>query len=140
MKTSAPTTSTKLALSLSLGLFLLSASGCSVFMAAKQPPKKDLNVLTQGNPRALVLSELGQPLNTETKDGRRVDVFTFVQGYSKGAKAGRAFFHGAADILTVGLWEVVGTPTEATFDGKKMSVEITYDPSDRVDKVNYIQK
>jgi len=109
-------------------------------MAAKQPPKKNLGVLKEGTPRSLLLAEFGQPVATETKQGKKVDVFSFTQGYSKGAKAGRAVFHGAADVLTLGLWEVVGTPTEATFDGKKMAVEVTYDASDKVEKVVNLQK
>jgi len=104
-------------------------------MAAHQPDAKNLGVLAKGTPRNLVLAEIGQPKATEMRDGKRVDVFSFVQGYSKGAKAGRAAFHGAADVLTVGLWEVVGTPTEATFDGKKLAFEVTYDDHDNVEKV-----
>ena len=118
----------------------LSQSGCAVFMAAKQPPKKDLAVLGVGSPRSLVLAELGQPVSTETRDGKRVDVFSFTQGYSKPAKAGRALFHGAADIFTLGLWEVVGTPTEMVFDGKKMSFEVMYDADDRVENVADLSK
>jgi hypothetical protein len=60
------------------------------------------------------------------------------QEFSKGAKTGRAFFHGAADVFTLGLWEVVGTPTEAAFNGKKMAFEVTYDASDKVEKVGAI--
>ena len=115
-------------------------TGCSVFMAAKQPPKKNLGVLKEGTPRSLLLIEFGQPVATETKEGKRVDVFSFTQGYSKGAKTGRAVFHGAADVFTLGLWEVVGTPTEAVFDGKKMAFEVTYDASDKVEKVSTLQK
>ncbi|PAW80555.1 MAG: hypothetical protein B9S33_18255 [Pedosphaera sp. Tous-C6FEB] len=115
-------------------------SGCSVFMAAKQPPKKDLTVLNVGTPRNVIIAELGSPVHTETKDGLRMDIYNFVQGYSKGAKAGRAVFHGAADVLTLGLWEVVGTPTEGTFDGNRMSVEVRYDASDRVREVVTIKK
>jgi len=82
-----------------------------------------------------LLAETGQPQASEMKDGKRVDVFSFVQGYSKGAKTGRAFFHGAADVLTAGLWELVATPTEATFTGERMAYEVTYDSSDKVEKV-----
>ena len=121
-------------------LLALSLAGCSVFMAAKQPPKKNLGVLKEGTPRSMILAELGQPVASETKDGKRVDVFSFIQGYSKGAKAGRAVFHGAADVLTLGLWEVVGTPTEATFDGNKMAFEVTYDASDKAAKIVTLQK
>jgi hypothetical protein len=121
-------------------LCILLLTGCSVFMAAKQPPKKDLSVLTVGTPRNVLVAELGSPVHSETKEGLRIDVYNFVQGYSKGAKAGRAVFHGAADVLTLGLWEVVGTPTEATFDGNRMSVEVRYDANDRVKETITIKK
>ena len=93
-----------------LGL-IMHCVGCSVYMAARQPDKKNLDVLTVGTPRAMVLGELGQPVSTEIKDGQRTDVFAFTQGYGKGAKTGRAIFHGLADVFTLGLWEAVGTPT-----------------------------
>ncbi len=128
---------------LSLSLFVLMAinlTGCSVFMAAKQPSQKNLGVLKVGTPRSLVVAELGAPIVTETKNGKRVEVFSFVQGYSAGNKAGRALFHGVADVFTLGLWEVVGTPTEGTFTGNNMAFEVTYDASDRVEIVVAIQK
>jgi hypothetical protein len=118
-----------------LGATLVTGNGCSVYMASKQPDKKDLNIFSIGTPRTLVLAEIGQPLQSEIRDGKRVDVFTFLQGYSKGAKAGRAVWHGVADVFTAGLWEVVGTPTEYIFDGDKVAYEVTYDTNDRVEKV-----
>ena len=114
---------------------LISQTGCAVFMAARQPSKRNLSVLSPGTPRSMLLAELGQPVATETRDGKKVDVFSFTQGYSKPAKTARAVFHGAADVFTLGLWEVVGTPTEAVFDGTKMAVEVTYDGNDRVETV-----
>jgi hypothetical protein len=112
-------------------IFLLS---CSVYMATKQPTFKNLDVLAIGTPRSLVLTELGQPTTSEVKDEKRIEVFSFVQGYSKGAKTGRAIFHGVADVLTLGLWEAVGTPTESAFDGEKMIYEVTYDKDNKVEK------
>lgn len=120
-------------------LLLFSSTGCSVFMAAKQPDKKDLNCLAAGTPRNVVLTELGQPVQSDTKNGKRVDSFSFVQGYSKEAKVGRALFHGAADVFTLGLWEVIGTPTEAIFDGTKMACQVTYDESDKVENVVWLK-
>lgn len=113
-------------------MLALLTPGCSVFMAAKQPDAKDLSVLTPGTPRSAVLGELGAPAWSGEREGAKVEVFSFVDGYSKGAKAARAFFHGAADFFTLGLWEVIGTPTEAIFSGSKMKVEIVYDEQDRV--------
>jgi hypothetical protein len=34
--------------------------------------------------------------------------------------------------MTVGLWRVVGTPTEYAFSGTDMLVRVTYDRNDRV--------
>jgi len=113
-------------------------SGCSVYMAATQPGKKDTNVLVVGTPRSIVIAELGQPTSIEVKNNKRTDYFSFVQGYSKGTKTGRAVFHGAADVLTLGLWEVVGTPTEAIFSGDKVIYEVIYDKDDKVEKVTPI--
>ena len=80
----------------------------------------------------------GLPL--ETKDGRRVEVFSFVQGYRKGVRVARTIGHGAADVMTLGLWEVVGTPTEATLNGHRVAYEVTYDASDRIDRVVLLKK
>lgn len=104
-------------------------------MATKQPDAKNLDVITVGAPRALVLAELGQPISTEVKQGQKSDIFTFTQGYSKGTKVGRVLFHGLADIFTWGLWELAGTPTEAFFDGDKILCQIDYDGSDKVKKI-----
>jgi hypothetical protein len=109
--------------------------GCSVYMAANQPDKKDLGVLKSGTPRNAVLAELGTPIETTTRSGAKVDVFTFTQGYSGVEKGGRAVLHGAADVLTLGLWEVVGTPIEGYANGTKVSVEVSYDREERVAKV-----
>jgi hypothetical protein len=119
---------------------LLGQSGCSVVMAARQPPKRDLSVLSAGSPRSLVLAEFGQPLSTTMRDGERVDVFSFTQGYNKVAKGGRALAHGALDVFTLGLWEVVGTPTEMVFDGTKMAFEVTYDAGDQIKDVVDVSK
>src|SRR3954471_20337165 len=88
-----------------VALLAVTASGCSVVMAAKQPSKKDVGLLSGGIPRNMVLAELGQPIATESKDGKRVEVYSFVQGYTKSARVSRSIAHGTADVLTLGLWE-----------------------------------
>ena len=113
-------------------------SGCAVYMAANQPSNKNLDLLKVGMPRDSIMAEFGAPVNTEVKDGEKVDIYRFKQGYSQGAKAFRAVGHGAADVLTLGLWEVVGTPAEATFNGKDMAVKIIYDKEDKVKEVVYL--
>lgn len=124
-----------LILPLCAGAILMQLSACSVFMAANQPNKKDLSILVSGTPRSRILAEFGQPVSSRLVGNHRVDLFSFTQGYSKEAKAGRAFAHGAADVVTGGIWELAGTPTEAVFSGKSVSYEITYDSSDRIVRV-----
>jgi hypothetical protein len=109
--------------------------GCAVYMAANQPNAKDLSVLSVGQPRARLIAELGPPVSSQTVNGIRTDIFSFTQGYSGGAKAGRAILHGAADVATLGLWEAVGTPTEGYFSGTQVSAQVTYDNHDIVTAV-----
>ena len=59
-------------------LLIVGTLKCSVYMAAKQPEKKDLEVMQVGTPRSRVLAEFGQPVSTEIKDGKKVDVFSFL--------------------------------------------------------------
>ena len=119
---------------------LLMMAGCSVFMAANQPARKNLDLFSVGTPRDVLLAEYGLPSVSETKDGKRREIFTFKQGYSTAAKTGRAVFHGVADFFTLGLWEVVGTPTELVFQGEEMAFDVSYDENDRVDKVTVLKK
>jgi len=109
-------------------------------MAARQPEYKNLNVLSKGAPRTRVIAELGRPLLTEERDGKRVDIFAFKQGYGRGNKAARMFFHAAADVWTLGLWEVIGTPAEAIAHGRNIKLEVTYDENDLVEDIKYIDK
>ncbi len=120
--------------------FLIGNSGCSVFMAAKQPGKKDVDLFKIGTSRSSLLAEFGAPIVSEVRDGKKFEVYKFVNGYSTGAKAGRAVFHGTCDVFTLGLWEIVGTPTEVAFDGNEMAYEVRYDENDRIDQVNLLKK
>ncbi|NBQ69203.1 MAG: hypothetical protein EBU46_10340 [Nitrosomonadaceae bacterium] len=121
-------------------ILLVSISGCSVFMAAKQPEKKDVSLLKEGTSRAMLISEFGAPLISEYRDGKRFEIFKFTQGYSTGAKVSRAFLHGAADVVTLGLWELVGTPAEITFSGDDMAFQVRYDENDIVEEIALIKK
>jgi hypothetical protein len=110
-------------------------TGCSVYMAANQPPAKNIDLFKVGTPRSALLAEFGYPTSTETKDGKRYDIYRFTQGYSGGAKAARAVGHGVASVLTLGLWEVIGTPVEAVNSGDLTAYEVGYGKDDRVDVV-----
>lgn len=116
--------------------FFLFNTGCSVYMAAFQPGVKDVELLQVGTSRDLLIAEFGEPvLSGVDGDGREYDKFSFTQGYTTGVKISRAVFHVVADVLTHGLWEVVGTPLEATFDGEEITYEVTYDRKDRIAQI-----
>lgn len=127
--------STSVRSAIAIALLALNLSACAVINAAKQPDKKDLTVLNVGVPRAMVIGELGHPTTTEQRDRRKIDTFAFVQGYSDGVKTSRAMFHGVADVLTLGLWEIVGTPLESIASGSPVRIEVRYDENDRVDEM-----
>lgn len=118
----------------------LSIQGCAVFMAARQPGKKDVSLFKVGTSRSSLIAEFGAPTVTEERDGKKYEIFKFTQGYNTPSKVGRAFFHGAADVFTLGLWEVVGTPAEMVFDGQVMAYEVKYDTDNRIETVNAIVK
>ena len=115
---------------------LLLNTGCSIYMAANQPGIKNVELLKVGTSRDVLIAEFGMPIETGIDEqGREYDKFTFMQGYSTSAKIGRAALHVVADVLTHGLWEVIGTPLEATFDGEEITYEITYDRHDKIAQI-----
>ena len=125
----------KICLLLVCCLFFIN-TGCSVYMAAFQPGVKDVELLQVGTSREALIAEFGDPVASGVDgDGREYDKFSFTQGYSTGVKIGRAVFHAVADVLTHGLWEVLGTPLEATFDGEEITYEVTYDRNDKIAQI-----
>lgn len=114
-------------------------SGCAAIKATQQPDKRDMAVLNDGVPRTHVIAEFGAPVWSDRPQGTTVDVFSFKQGYSKTTKATRALVHGAADVATFGLWEVVGIPAESIADGTDVQLEVHYRPDQTVDHVVVIK-
>jgi len=114
---------------LSCSVFL---SGCSVYMATNQPAKKDLSILKEGTPREFVLAEFGVPVFSEKEADKRFEIYRFYEGSAKGWKTSRALFHAAADVFSLGLWELVGTPAEMAVKGNKLAAKVIYDENDRI--------
>jgi len=118
-----------------LVLFAFILNGCSVYMAAHQPSEKNVDLFKIGTPKSFLVAEFGQPTSTEMRDGKKYDIYRFTQGYSGGAKAGRAFAEGVADVFTLGIAEVITTPVETIADGNLVAYEVSYDKNDLVDQV-----
>ncbi len=130
----------KLGCGIAVAMCLSMTTGCSVIMASKQPPKKNTEMIQQGLSRSLVIAEFGAPVTSEFRNGKRHEIYTITHGYSTACKVGRAFLHGAADVATVGLWELVGTPTESVFNGKKMSYELIFDENDQLERYIFLSQ
>ena len=53
-----------------------------------------------------------------------IDTYLLVKGNE--SSAGRAIGHGVMDVLTLGLWEVIGTPIEAVAGTEKHDRFVIY--------------
>lgn len=113
---------------------LIFLSNCATEQALNQPIKKDLSVFEIGTDRELVLLEIGSPAETLEEDGLKIDLFSFVQGYGKGTRMARATGHLTAEIFTLGLWGIVGTPIEQEYNGTVLGYKVYYDENDKVAK------
>jgi len=111
-------------------LFLVFSAnaGCSVGMAMSGKEGPNLGLVRVGASRGEIELTLGPPIKTiSEKDGARIDVYAYEIGNEP--SAGRAAGHAVMDLLTLGLWEIVGTPVEA-IQGDKHKLSVTYDEND----------
>src|SRR6202167_5015761 len=124
-------TKTLLAQSLVGGLLIAMVSlitGCSIAMEATRPAPVRLAQFDPGERRDDVVKKLGEPISTTTDaDGASCDLYSLpLSGYGNWAKAGIAFGEFLADVGTIGIAEVVSTPTEAATRNKKTPVWFCY--------------
>jgi len=113
---------------------LFGNSGCSVGMAMSGKDNPNLGMVRTGATRGEIELTLGPPVSTVSiEEGRRIDIYEYEIGNEP--SAGRAIGHGVMDILTLGLWEILGTPIEGV-QGTKYKMQITYDKNDRVIAIN----
>ena len=106
--------------------------GCSVGMAMSGKKQPELGAIRVGATRGEIELQLGSPVEIREEHGQRMDVYEYEIGNEP--SAGRAIGHGIMDVLTLGLWEAVGTPIEGV-QGEKKRLLITYDENDYVTKV-----
>lgn len=116
-------------------VLLASCTGEASEMAANQPRSHDFSVLDEGTLRHRVIAEFGEPVLSEVENGRKIDIFRFIDGYSNPSRTGRSFVHGALNLTTFGIWDLFGRPIESAFDGEEVKLKIEYDENDRVAEV-----
>ena len=119
-----------------LALVIFWAAGCSIFMEANRPTPTNLHKFEVGQSRDSVRQRLGAPDdNVIQTDGTNCDSYQlYTKGYGAGGKVGVALLEGAADVLTLGLTEVVLTPTEVLTKNEKHPVSFCYS-SDKLVRV-----
>ncbi len=109
---------------------LITLSACSVGMALSGKENPDLGAVRVGASRGEVELQLGPPIRTASlEDGGRADVYAYQIGNEPSAS--RAIGHGVLDVLTLGIWEVAGTPIEGV-QGESYHATITYDQDEKV--------
>jgi hypothetical protein len=113
---------------------LATTSGCSVGMAMSGKKAPDLTVVKTDANRQDIELQLGPPVQTSSNDLGGV---TAIYDYEVGNEpsAGRAIGHGLADVLTLGAWELVGTPVEAV-QGDKYRLTIVYDKDNKAKTIS----
>ena len=100
-------------------------SGCSVGMAAAGKESPNLASCRVGATQAEIQAELGRPTSSRVLDNGD-SVCTYEYEVGNDPSAARAVMHGGMDVLTLGLWELVGTPVEAA-QGQRYEMTVTYD-------------
>lgn len=115
----------KIFIFLTLLAMLVSLSGCSAVMAAKGKREANVSALQMGDTKNVVHAKIGyQPIRTQASGKKQIEIYEIEFGNEP--SMGRAIAHGTLDLLTIGLWEIVGTPLEAT-NGEKSYLILEYE-------------
>jgi hypothetical protein len=97
---------------------------------AERLTKPDLGAVKTGASRGEIEMHLGSPISSTLLDGgHRADLYQYEIGNEP--SAGRAAGHAVMDVLTLCLWEIVGTPIEAV-QGEQYTATVEYDANDKV--------
>ncbi len=115
--------------------YTLLMQSCSVGMALSGNKQQDISTFYVGADRLFVHGRTGFPDSSiQDKDGKWIDTYLIISGDEP--SAGRAMGHGALDVLTLGLWEVIGTPIELAVGSEDHDrFEIFYDENDKIERV-----
>lgn len=107
---------------------LFALSGCSVWMEAHRPTPVNPHKFVVGESRTEVVESLGNPLSTVPGPaGEKCDIYRlYTRGLNGAEKTGIAVGEGLADVVTLGLSEIVFTPVEGATENKKHPVTFCY--------------
>jgi len=112
---------------------IISVSGCSTVMEANRPTAVNIRKYQIGEKRIDVVASIGATANSVKDGSDSCDVYRlYTRGTSKAGKVGIIFGEAAADFFTIGLAEVVATPTEAATKSNIHTVLFCYDPDEKL--------
>ena len=105
-------------------------------MALSGQKDPDLSVISIGESRGVIEIQLTKIVRERVlPDGSSEVFYEYTLGNEP--SVGRALGHGVMDVLTLGLWEVAGTPIEGIAANERVhQIMIHYDARQRVTSVN----
>jgi len=117
-------------------------SGCAVAMSANRTTHKgDTAAIHKGADRMAIESTFGPPDMTSSLDNGKTKVIYKIDpdASSEGGRNAAVAGHAVADVLTLGLWEVVGTPLELGAQDKFTNYIVVYNKNDKIESVETIR-
>ncbi len=114
-------------------------SACGLSNVVNRGEYIDQKAIQPGTPRKECLARFGSPIDAKVdQSGLRTDIFRCPQGEPTSGKAIKGTGILIADVLTLGLTEIIFTPVT---DSKQfVTFEIFYDKDERVREVKFIQQ
>ncbi len=110
------------------------ATGCSFVIAAGQgSPGVDLRTIATGASRVDIEQAIGAPVSSSTDaDGQQINTY-LIRAWRPPSQE-RGLTNLALDVITLGLWELVGTPNELILDPvrRQRELTLTFDENGRV--------
>lgn len=93
-------------------------------MEATRPTPVDLSQFTPGQSRAAIIEQTDVPVTTtKAANGESCDLhLLYLHGYGTAVKVPIAVLEGAADFFTIGLAEIILSPTESLTRNEKKPV------------------
>ena len=127
-----------------LSLFIVGfwLAGCSAFMAGQRSTYKgDPNVIQVGADRMAVENTLGPPdMAVSVENGRTKVVYKIdPDAHSQAGRNSAIAWHIIADVFTLGLWEIVGTPAEVAAKDKFTTYLIYYSKEGKIEQVETVK-
>ena len=127
---------------LSLLLVSVLLSGCSVAMSASRSTYKgDPAIIQVGADRAVIESTLGPPdMAASLEKGKTKAIYKIdPNAHREVTRDAAVVGHAAADVLTLGLWEAVGTPLEIAAQDKLTNYIVIYGADNKVISVEIVK-